>query len=130
MNSIRPGSRRNTTACPTVLHDGDQPVLVIGAPGASWITGSVAQAISNVVDFGMTAQEAVMAPRIAVTSNAIDLSNRITRRTELALAGHGYDVRRSALSYAFAGVHAIARDDDGVLTGGADPQRDGYAAGL
>ena len=38
-------------------------------------------------------------------------------------------VKRSYMSYAFAGVHAIT-NFDGILEGGADPQRDGYAAGV
>ena len=33
------------------------------------------------------------------------------------------------MSFAFAGVHAIT-NFDGELEGGADPQRDGYAAGI
>jgi gamma-glutamyltranspeptidase/glutathione hydrolase len=42
------------------------------------------------------------------------------------LEAMGYQVRRSHLSYAFAGVHGITKFA-GVLRGGADPQRDGYA---
>ena len=38
-------------------------------------------------------------------------------------------VQRSALSYAFAGVHGIALFD-GLLDGGADPQRAGMVASL
>ncbi len=128
-NSIVPGSRRPTTMCPTIVFDGTEPVIAIGAPGASWITPAVAQGISNILDFGMTAQEAAMAPRIVATSNAIDISNRIPRRVQSALEARGYDVRRSPLSHAFAAVHAITRFD-GVLAGGADPQRDGCAAGV
>jgi gamma-glutamyltranspeptidase/glutathione hydrolase len=41
----------------------------------------------------------------------------------------GYRVQRSAASYAFAGVHGITMFD-GELEGGADPQRDGYAASV
>jgi gamma-glutamyltranspeptidase/glutathione hydrolase len=37
----------------------------------------------------------------------------------------GYRIRRRHLTYAFAGVHGII-----MLEGGADPQRDGYAAGV
>lgn len=128
-NSIAPGRRRNSTMCPTVVLDGTDPVLVIGAPGASWITPAVVQGISNVLDFGMTAQQAVMAPRVVATANAIDISNRIPRRIEAAVTDMGYEVRRSPLSYAFAALHALTRFD-GVLGGGADPQRDGYAAGV
>ncbi len=41
----------------------------------------------------------------------------------------GYEVRRSPVSYAFAGVHGITRWD-GALEGAADPQRDGLAVGI
>ncbi len=41
----------------------------------------------------------------------------------------GYEVRRSHLTYAFAGVHGITMFD-GMLEGGADPQRDGMAIGV
>lgn len=129
VNSIQPGKRRNTTMAPVVVMSGDEPVVAIGAPGASWITPAVAQGISNILDFGMSAQEAVMAPRVVATSNAIDISNRIPRRVQTAVEDMGYEVRRSALSYAFAGVHALTRFE-GTLAGGADPQRDGYASGV
>jgi gamma-glutamyltranspeptidase/glutathione hydrolase len=68
-----------------------------------------------------------MAARFSATSDAIDISNRITRPTQRALEAMGYEVRRTPLTYAFAGVHGITMFD-GVLQGGADPQRDGYAA--
>lgn len=128
-NSVAPGARRRTTMAPTVVHDETGPVIAIGAPGASWITPAIVQGISNIIDFGMPVDRAVAAPRIVATSNAIDISNRIPRSVELALQGEDYEVRRSALSFAFAGVHAITRID-GRLAGGADPQRDGYAAGV
>lgn len=128
-NSIAPGRRRNTTSCPTVVLNDSVPVMSIGAPGASWITPAIVQVISNVFDFGMDIQEAVSAPRAVSTSNAVDISNRIPRNTEIELRSRRYEVRRSPLSYAFAGVHAITHFN-GQLTGAADPQRDGYAAGV
>lgn len=128
VNSVAPRRRRATTSCPTVLFEGSGPVMALGAPGASWITPAIVQTISNVLDFGMDVRDAVLAPRAVATSNAVDISNRIPRATELGLGDRGYQVRRSPLSYAFAGVHAITRFD-GRLSGAADPQRDGYAAG-
>jgi gamma-glutamyltranspeptidase/glutathione hydrolase len=105
---------------------GDGPWLVIGAPGGTFITMGVLQGILNAVDFGMSAQEAVSAPRFCTTSDTIDITNRIQRRTERALTAMGYPVRRSALSYHFAGVHAARRTAAG-WDGGADPGRDGMA---
>lgn len=124
--SIAPGKSRFTAMAPTIVLDGAQPVLVLGAPGAAHITHAVLQALLNVVDFGMTALEAVSAPRFSATSNVIDVCNRIPRRVTAALEAEGYRIARSAASYAFAHVHAIhARD--GVLSGAADPQSDGMA---
>ena len=50
-------------------------------PGATQIAMGVLQVLLNVLDFGMTMVEAVSAPRFSATSNAIDLSNRIPRRS-------------------------------------------------
>ena len=52
------------------------------------------------------------------------LSNRIPRFVEAELKNRGYQVRRTYLSYHFAGVHGI-RIKDGRWDGGADPGRDG-----
>jgi gamma-glutamyltranspeptidase/glutathione hydrolase len=124
--SIQPGKARFTAMCPTILFDGNDPFFVVGAPGATFITMGVLQAILNAVDFGMNAQEAVMAPRFSTTSDTIDVSNRILRRTQAELEARGYPVRRSALSYHFAGVHALRKTRSG-WDGGADPGRDGMA---
>ena len=129
--SLAPGKSRFTALCPTMLFDqeefgADGPWLVIGAPGGTYITMGVLQGLLNAVDFGMTAQEAVSAPRFCTTSDRIDLTNRILRRTEGALNRMGYATRRSALSYHFAGVQALRRTAAG-WDGGSDPGRDGMA---
>ena len=124
--SLAPGKARFTAMCPTILFDGDEPWYVVGAPGGTFITMGVLQAILNAVDFGMSAQETVSAPRFCTTSDTIDVTNRILRRTERALREMGYPVRRSAQSFQFAGVHALRRSAGG-WEGGADPGRDGMA---
>ncbi|MCO5070246.1 MAG: gamma-glutamyltransferase [Rhizobiaceae bacterium] len=123
--SIAPGKRRYTSACPTIVFRQGRPAIVIGAPGGAHITGSVMQALVNMIDFGMTPQEAVQAPRVSATSNAIDIVNRIPRSVQRELEAVGHRVVRNARSYAFADVHAVARDPDGAWSGGADPASDG-----
>jgi gamma-glutamyltranspeptidase/glutathione hydrolase len=127
--SIAPGKRRFSTMSPTIVLEENRAVATLGAPGGAWIPIAILQVLVNLLDFGMGIQEAVMAARVSATSDAIDVSNRITRPTQRALEAMGYEVRRSPLSYAFAGVHGITMFD-GALEGGADPQRDGYAAGV
>lgn len=124
--SIAPGKRRPSSAAPTIVFKGDEPSIVIGAPGGSYIAPAVAQCLMNMIDFDMSVLEAVSAPRIVGVSNTIDICNRIRHSVEDELRTQGYQVARSPQTYAFAAVHAI-KIEGGVSKGAADPQRDGMA---
>lgn len=124
--SIAPGKARASSMAPTIVFKDDRPFFVVGAPGGTYITPGILQAILNVVDFGMSAIEAISAPRFCATSNTIWLTNRILRSAERDLKARGYPVKRSAQTYYFAGVHGI-RIVDGRPDGAADPGRDGMA---
>lgn len=126
-DSMAPGKARSSSMAPTIVFRGDKPFFVVGAPGATYITLGILQSILNVIDFGMTALEAISAPRISATSDTIWLTNRILRSAERDLIARGYPVKRSPLNYHFAGVHGI-RILDGKMDGAADPGRDGMAA--
>lgn len=124
--SIAPGKSRFSALCPTMVFDGDRPLLVLGAPGGTQIVMGVLQAILNVLDFGMTMAEAVAAPRFSSTSNAIDVANRIPRSVTRELEAQGYEVIRNPFGYTIGWVHGI-RILPGRLDGAADPGRDGVA---
>jgi gamma-glutamyltranspeptidase / glutathione hydrolase len=126
VGSLSPGKRRFTAMSPTIVFKGDEPYIIIGAPGGTFITMGILQGILNVIDFGMNMFEAVAAPRFTANSNTIDVSNRIPRFVTRELEQMGYPVARNYHSYPFAGVHGI-RIRDGKLDGGADPGRDGMA---
>jgi gamma-glutamyltranspeptidase/glutathione hydrolase len=129
-HSIGPGKRRFTAMCPTIVFKGEDPYIAVGAPGGTFITMGVLQAILNVIDFDMTMLEAVAAPRFTANSNTIDVSNRIPRFVTRELEDRGYPIVRNPFSYVFAGVHGIrmAGGDRGRRwDGGADPGRDGIA---
>jgi gamma-glutamyltranspeptidase/glutathione hydrolase len=126
--SIAPGKARFSGVCPSIVFRDDQPYLVIGAPGGTQIPMGMLQVIVNVIDFNMTMQEAVAAPRFSSTSDIIDVVNRIPRAISRSLNARGYEVARNPLSYAIAAVHGI-RLSDGDLEGGSDPGRDGVALG-
>ena len=126
VGSLSPGKRRFTGMAPTIVFKGDDPVIVIGAPGGTFITMGILQGILNVLDFKMTMFEAVAAPRFTANSNTVDVSNRIPRFITNELEQMGYPVARNYHSFPFAGVHGI-RIKDGQLDGGADPGRDGMA---
>ena len=125
--SVAPGKRRFTSMAPTMVFRGDEPYIVIGAPGGTFIAMGILQSLLNVFDFGMTISEAVAAPRFTCNSDTIDFSNRIPRFIQQSLGQMGYPTARSHMSYTYAGVHGILIDDQGKWHGGADPGRDGMA---
>jgi gamma-glutamyltranspeptidase / glutathione hydrolase len=122
--SLAPGKARFSSVVPSIVFEGDRPHIIIGAPGATQIAMGVLQVLLNAIDFDMTMVEAVSAPRFSATSNAIDVSNRISRGVQRELEAEGYEVVRSPNTYGFAAVHAIRVHPDG-LDGGADPGHDG-----
>ena len=124
--SIAAGKSRFSSICPTIMFKGDDPCLVIGAPGGTQIAMGVLQAILNVVDFNMPMDRAVAVPRFSSTSDAIDISNRIPNYVAADLEARGYEVIRSHLGFTIAAVHGI-KIEDGALEGGADPGHDGMA---
>jgi gamma-glutamyltranspeptidase/glutathione hydrolase len=62
-NAIAPGKRPLSSMSPTIVTQGGKPVMVVGTPGGSRIITAVLHTIINVIDYGMTVQEAVDAPR-------------------------------------------------------------------
>lgn len=63
-NSVAGGKRMLSSMTPTIVLKEGAPFMCLGTPGGTRIFAAVCQAIVNVIDFGMTIQEAVEAPRI------------------------------------------------------------------
>jgi gamma-glutamyltranspeptidase/glutathione hydrolase len=63
-NAIAPGKRPLSSMTPTLVLKDGRPVLIVGTPGGSRIITTVLEVIVNVIDHGMTLQEAVDAPRM------------------------------------------------------------------
>ena len=94
-NAIAPGKRPLSSMTPTLVLKQGKPVLVVGTPGGSRIITTVLEVIVNVIDHGMTLQEAVDAPRMhhqwlpdTVAGEPYAFSADTTR----ALTGMGYKV--------------------------------------
>ncbi len=62
-NAIAPGKRPLSSMTPTIVLKDGKPVLIVGAPGGARIITTVLEVIVNVIDYGLTLQEAVEAPR-------------------------------------------------------------------
>ena len=62
-NSIQPEKRMLSSMTPTIVLKNNKPYLVVGAPGGSAIISAVYQSIMNVIEFDMSMEDAVAAPR-------------------------------------------------------------------
>ena len=62
-NAIAPGKRMLSSMTPTIVLKNDKPYIVVGTPGGTTIPTSVYQTIVDMIDFKMTAQQAVDSPK-------------------------------------------------------------------
>jgi gamma-glutamyltranspeptidase / glutathione hydrolase len=132
VNSIEPGKRPLSSMSPSLMLDPQgRSFMTIGSPGATRIFPTVAQVISNVVDYNMPLQDAIMAPRyFQMASGALNVEGRVSLNTynKLGPLGHTVTIRNDWDAY-FGGVHAVLFNyKTKMLMGGADPRRDGQAA--
>jgi gamma-glutamyltranspeptidase/glutathione hydrolase len=127
-NSIAPGKGRTTGMAPTIVYQHGKPVLVLGSPGATRIITSNLQVILNVLDFGMSINDAVHAARFDCQVNHIRCHARIPEYI-CAEVRQRHPIERLPFSHGgFALVHAIKIDPvTGALTGAADTGADGMA---
>ena len=129
-NAIQPEKRMLSSMTPTIVEKDGKLKMVLGTPGGSTIITSVFQAIMNVIDHGMSMQEAVNAYRvhhqwlpdiIVVADNQID---------SVTVAGLE-ELEHTVVSRSQWGrMDCILVRDDGTLEGGPDYKRgDNYAEG-
>lgn len=131
-NAIAGGKVPLSSMSPTVvLKEDGTPFMVLGSPGATKIITTVTQIISNVIDFDMTMQEAIDAPRLYNNAtSAVQYESRFSEETMKKLEELGNTLEMSdEFNRSFGSVNAVMYGEDGTLLGGADPRRDGKALG-
>ncbi len=130
-NAIAPNKRMLSSMTPTIVVKDGKPFMVIGTPGGSTIMTTVLQVIVNVIDFRMTIQEAIDAPRVhhqwlpdrlmyeerALSQDAVD---------NLRAMGHTLRMRENTTGLAEGILFDRKR---GLLLGATDPRGYGDAVG-
>ena len=128
-NSIAPGKRMVSSMSPTIVMKDGKPFMALGTPGATRIFPSVLQAIVNVIDHGMTLQEAVEAPRIWTQGQELEVEPGISDGVQKALAGMGHKVQ--VTPRVAGGMNGVMFDyANGVIRGAACYRADGVPAGF
>lgn len=131
-NSVGANKRSVANMAPTIVFQNSRPRLALGTPGSVRIFPAMAQVIGNVLFQGMELPEAVAAGRIHWEEGRFffegDIAPEIRARAHREL-DDPVDERR-AQDLFFGGIHAVAIDEDGTITGVADPRREGVAVPL
>lgn len=126
--SIAPGKRVTTSMAPMMaLRDG-RLVYALGLPGGRKIFPSAWQALINLLDHGMTLQEAVEAPRIWTEGPVLEVEHGIPENVRKGLGERGH--RLQVMPTVAGGMNAIQFHDDGSMTGAACWRADGSPAAL
>ena len=130
-NAVAGGKVPLSSMSPTFILKDGRPVAVLGSPGGTRIISSVVQVISNLIDFGMTLEEAIAAPRIGDDQKDLLIyESRIAPGTIAALQAMGHPVQAyDGWNRIMGSVNGCLIAEDGLLFGAADPRRDGFALG-
>ena len=119
-----PGRRMPSMMAPSIVVREGEVELVLGSAGSNRIRSALLQTIVAVVDHGMSAAQAVGAPRVHFEAGTLyaepGIDDRALARIDAQL------VRFGALNLFFGGVQAVLRRGQ-RLSGAGDPRRGGVA---
>jgi gamma-glutamyltranspeptidase / glutathione hydrolase len=126
--SIAPGKRVTTSMSPFMaLRDG-KIRYALGLPGGRKIFPSVLQALLNLIDHGMSLQEAVEAPRIWTEGPVVEVEHGIPPAIRMGLEARGHKLQ--IMPTVAGGMNGIQFHDDNTMSGTGCWRADGSAVGL
>ena len=137
VNCLQGGKKPLSSMSPTIVLDAEgNAFMSVGSPGGLRIWPTVAQVISNVIDHGMSMQDAIDCARIYERGNddgicyESDGEHPVTADVISALEAQGHkSTDKGAWNLFFGGCQGILFTDKGI-EGAADPRRDGKAIGF
>lgn len=135
-NSLAPGKRPRTTLTPSLALRAGRPYLAFGSPGGDSQDQWALQFLLNVVDFGMSLQEAVEAPTFTsehwpssfyprrAAPGVLHVEGRVPEEVRAELAARGHLVQTAGN---WSGGNTLAASFDpetGVFSAAASPRLD------
>jgi gamma-glutamyltranspeptidase/glutathione hydrolase len=91
-NSIQPGKRMLSSMTPTIVLKEGQPYIIVGTPGGTTIPTSVFQTLVNMLEFGMSTEDAVNKPKFhhQWLPDRLDVEKEFPEIVKQALQKMGY----------------------------------------
>lgn len=129
-NAIAPSKRMLSSMTPTILEKNKKLYMVVGTPGGSTIITSVFQTILNVIEHGMTMQQAVNAYKFHhqwLPDKTTFENGAFTESVIKRLQDKGYilEMQRNTIGR----MDCILIRPDGTMEGGSDPRGDDTSIG-
>jgi gamma-glutamyltranspeptidase / glutathione hydrolase len=126
-NEAAGGKRPMHTIIPGMIAKNGRVMMPFGVMGGAYQPCGHARFVSNIVDFGMDPQAAIDGARSFSGPDGMQVERGYSDevRAELAAMGHEVSIPRTPLG----GAQAILIGEDGILTAGSDPRKDGVALG-
>ncbi|HEY3742622.1 MAG TPA: gamma-glutamyltransferase family protein [Bryobacteraceae bacterium] len=139
-NMMAPGKRPRVTLSPTMVTKDGEFALELSTPGGDNQDQALLQVFLNIVEFGMSPQEAVEAPRFQTehfyssfafhefVPGKVNLENRIPKAVADQLSALGHHVTLTG-EWSNSSAPTVILKQGGVLNGAADPRRSRYIFG-
>ena len=123
----RTSRRDRTEMVPTILRHPDGRCIALGAAGSTRIPGAVIRGIVNMIDLGMSGEQATAAPAANWYDGTLVVNPAMGQGLfdQLTAAGLPADWMQRRFGVHYGLLHAVTRDADGSLDGGADALWDG-----
>jgi len=128
-NVIAPSKRPLHTIIPAIALRGGKPDMVFGVMGGDFQPMGHVNVTLNRYAYGMDPQQTLDMPRLVPSGEAVEYESALPEsvRKDLAARGHNMIAAQEPLG----GGQIIAIDHErGLLMGGSDPRKDGFAAGF
>lgn len=126
-NKVEAGKRPLSSMSPTIVLKEGQPLFSVGAAGGPTIISQTVLAIIRVIDFGMSIEEALAAPRFhhQWRPDRIVIEKTFSDDVLNGLESMGYSLSRTK---SIGVSQAVAYDPKtGKFSGAADPRANGLA---
>ncbi|HYL73110.1 MAG TPA: gamma-glutamyltransferase family protein [Bryobacteraceae bacterium] len=139
-NELKPGKRPRVTLSPTLITKAGKLEMILSTPGGDNQDQALLQVILNIIEFGMSPQEAVEAPRFQTehfyssfgnhefVPAKLNLEGRIPKATADALNAMGHRVTVAG-DWSNSSAPTVIWVHDSVLNGAADPRRARFVFG-
>ena len=130
-NCIGPHKRCVHTLMPGMIFKDGKPYAALGLKGGHVQPQVQVRIITNIIDFSMTPQEAISAPRFNhIDGTKVGLEPEVTQETRDELTRRGHKIV-GGNTESFGGAHAIViHPESGAFVGGSDPRKGGCALGF